>query len=234
MIRYSTILGKNPREIVLLKSRPCVWGRCFFCDYIHDNSRDEHEILEINKETLANVTGETSSLEVINSGSAFELPKETLEDIKRLIELKGIKKLFLESHYVYKDRLDELRDFFGIPIVFKCGIETFDHEFRNSYLKKGIKFDHPSEVASYFSSICLMVGIKGQTKEMIRKDIEILEKYFDRGCINVFINNSTPVKRDEELVQWFYKEFSYLEDKENIEVLWNNTDFGVGGNENEC
>lgn len=229
MIRYNKILGKNSREIVLLKSRPCAWGRCFFCDYIHDNSRNENEILEINKQILSNVTGEIGVLEVINSGSAFELPKETLEDIKKVIEQKGIRKLFLESHYIYKERLDELRDFFGIPIIFKCGIETFDHEFRNSYLKKGIKFDDPSEVASYFRSVCLMVGIKGQTKEMIRRDIEILEKYFDYGCVNVFINNTTPVKRDEDLVQWFYDEFSYLEENRNIEVLWNNTDFGVGG-----
>ena len=41
MNRYSVIDDKNPREIVLLRSHPCRWGRCFFCDYIADNSIDE-------------------------------------------------------------------------------------------------------------------------------------------------------------------------------------------------
>ena len=37
MERYSRILEKDKREIVLLKSRPCIWGKCSFCDYIEDN-----------------------------------------------------------------------------------------------------------------------------------------------------------------------------------------------------
>ena len=40
MERYNKITNKNPREIVLLKGRPCAWGKCRFCDYIEDNSRD--------------------------------------------------------------------------------------------------------------------------------------------------------------------------------------------------
>ena len=37
MVRYSKVTAKNQREIVLLKGRPCVWGRCAFCDYTLDN-----------------------------------------------------------------------------------------------------------------------------------------------------------------------------------------------------
>lgn len=37
--RYNVIDNKNNREIVLLKSFPCVWGKCAFCDYIEDNSK---------------------------------------------------------------------------------------------------------------------------------------------------------------------------------------------------
>lgn len=227
--RYSIIETKNPREIVLLKSRRCQWGICSFCDYIHDNSEDESEIIETNQSVLKNVIGNFGSLEVINSGSCFELPMETLKDIKKVIEEKNIKHLYLESHYMYKDRLDEMREFFEIPITFKCGIETFDEYFRNKVLKKGVAFSTPEEVAKYFSSICLMVGIQGQTKEMIRNDMEILLKYFERGCINVYINNTTDIKADPELIEWFQSEYSWLEEKESIEVLWNNTDFGVGG-----
>ena len=230
--RYSIISNKNPREILLLKSRNCKWGKCTFCDYINDNSDDEAYIIELNKQLLKKVTGEFKQLEIINSGSCFELPAETLKDIRDIIEEKEIKSLYFESHYMYRHRLDEIRNFFDVKITFKCGIETFDTYFRNEVLKKGTKFDNPKEVAKHFSSICLMVGIKGQTKEMISNDIEILKKYFEKGCINVFIENTTDFKRDEELISWFEKEYAYLEDDPNIEVLWNNTDFGVGG-ENE-
>ena len=74
-----------------------------------------------------------------------------------------------------------------------------------------------------------MVGIKGQTKEMIDYDMECLQKYFEYGCINIFVNNTTDIKADDELIQWFKEKYSYLEKNPNIEILWNNTDFGVGG-----
>jgi hypothetical protein len=63
---------------------------------------------------------------------------------------------------------------------------------------------------------------------MISNDIDILLKYFKRGCINIYIDNSTEIKSDPELIKWFKNEYSHLEDKDNIEILWNNTDFGVG------
>ena len=80
MERYSRITDKNKREIVLLRAFPCVWGKCTFCDYIEDNGRDEAEMVRENREALREITGEFGVLEVINSGSCFELPKETLED----------------------------------------------------------------------------------------------------------------------------------------------------------
>ena len=58
--------------------------------------------------------------------------------------------------------------------------------------------------ANTFDSPCLMVGIKGQTKEMIDYDIRMLKTHFELGTVNVFTNNSTDVKRDQELVDWFY------------------------------
>ena len=81
MERYSRILEKDKREIVLLKSRPCIWGKCSFCDYIEDNDIDQKENQKINDEVLNNITGQYGVLEVINSGSFFELPDETIERI---------------------------------------------------------------------------------------------------------------------------------------------------------
>ena len=228
MDRYNKITNKNNREIVLLRSFPCVWGKCSFCDYIDDNGRDEEELNKLNKEVLDNITGEFGVLEVINSGSCFEIPKETMNYIKKIVDEKKIKLLFFESHWCYRNRLDEIKNFFNIPIIFKIGVETFDYDFRNNFLNKNAKFKDAKEVAEKFQSVCLMVGIKGQTKDMIRKDIEILLENFKYGTINVFVDNTTSIKRDEELVQWFRKEYSYLDDHATIEVLYHNTDFGVG------
>lgn len=228
MERYSRITNKNRREIVLLKARPCAWGKCTFCDYIHDNSVNMEEMVKLNKEVLKRVTGEFGVLEVIDSASCFELPEETLEDIRTVVREKKIKKIFFESHYMYRNRLDEIREFFGIPVVFKVGVESFDEEFREKVLNKHALFKSPEEVAAYFDSPCIMVGIKGQTKDMIRNDIATLKKYFKLGTVNVFTNNSTKIKKDPELAEWFIQEFKELENDPSIEVLYEKTDFGVG------
>lgn len=228
MDRYSEINNKNKREIVLLKGFPCKWGKCSFCDYTLDNDSDEDDMNRLNFEVLENVTGKYKVLEVINSGSCFELPKNTLDRIKSIIIEKNIDKLFLESHWCYKNRLDEMRRFFNIPIIFKTGVESFDYNFRNNFLKKNAKFKTVDELKTYFDSPCMMVGIKGQTKEMIDKDMDIVLNNFEHATINVFINNTSSIKRDEELVTWFKEKYKFLDENEKIEVLYNNTDFGVG------
>lgn len=228
MDRYSEVTNKNVREIVLLKGFPCVWGKCSFCDYILDNGTSEEEMNALNFEVLENITGKYKVLEVINSGSCFELPQATLNKIKEIIKEKGIEKLFLESHWCYKNRVQEMRDFFEIPVTFKIGIETFNETFRNDFLKKNAKFKSIEELKIYFDSPCMMVGIKGQTKEMIDRDMTIVLERFSHATINVFVNNTTAIKRDEELVKWFIEKYKFLDENPKIEVLYNNTDFGVG------
>lgn len=232
MNRYSTVTLKNPREIVLLRGYPCVWGKCSFCDYIADNSTDAQEIISTNKKILKNVTGSYGVLEVINSGSVFELPMEILHHIKEIVKNKNIEKLFFEAHYSYRNRLDEIRNFFEIPIIFKCGIETFDDTFRNQVLQKGVLFTSVEEVASYFKSICIMVGIQGQTQEMIDRDIDLLTTHFAHGCINIFENNTTHIKKDDALITWFKEKYAYLQNDDRFELLFHITDFGVGDSSN--
>ena len=226
--RYSKITDKNNREICLLRAFPCAWGKCTFCDYIEDNGHDEAAMISLNKSILDQVTGEFGVLEVINSGSCFELPKQTLDDIENVIKTKNIHKLFFESHWMYRKHLAAMRSRMPVPIIFKIGVETFDNSFRNLVLNKNANFKTVDEVKESFQSVCLLVGIKGQTKEMIKRDINLVLENFKYATINVFINNTTDVKRDEELVQWFTDNFKYLEDYQYIEVLYNNTDFGVG------
>lgn len=228
MERYSQIQDKDQREIILLKARPCIWGKCTFCDYIEDNCSDQKSNARVNNEILNRVTGEYQVLEVINSGSFFELPDETIERIIEIIKEKKIKKLYIEAHYLYKNRIKDLRKRLGIEVIVKTGIETFDQGMRNEILNKNVHFDSIEEILENFDSPCLMIGIQGQTKEMIRKDIEILTKYFNHGTINIYRNNSTSIKRDENLIKWFYQEYSFLKDDDRYDYLDNPTDFGVG------
>lgn len=226
--RYSAITDKHPREICLLRSFPCAWGKCSFCDYIDDNGRDAGEMALLNARVLSQVTGELGVLEVINSGSCFELPSATLEDITRIIREKNIRQLFFESHWMYRKQVAAMRERMPVPIIFKTGVETFDNDFRQKVLNKHADFTTPEQVAEYFDSPCLMVGIQGQTRAMIARDIELLKKHFQLGTVNVYNNNTTPIRRDEELVRWFMEEYRWLLDDPAVEVLYEITDFGVG------
>lgn len=227
--RYARIDNSHhPREIVLLKAFPCTWGHCSFCDYIHDNSDDEAAINITNAAVLEQVTGCHKVLQVINSGSCFEIPTASLQMVREVVQRHNIKQLYFEAYWSYRYRLEEMREFFQVPIVFITGIETFDESFRNKVLKKGISFNDVTEVKKYFQSVCLMVGIQGQTKEMIRKDIDILLNNFAHGTINLYVDNTTTIKADAELLQWFKEEFAWLQNHKTVDILFENTDFGVG------
>lgn len=47
-------------------------------------------MLALNSRILSRVTGEKGVLEVINSGSCFELPEGTREEIRRIARERGI------------------------------------------------------------------------------------------------------------------------------------------------
>nr|WP_276877431.1 radical SAM protein [Anaerococcus hydrogenalis] len=230
MERYSTIDKKYKREIVLLKAKPCRWGKCRFCDYIEDNEINEEKIDQINKEVLKKITGKYGVLEVIDSASFFELTENTKKMIKEIVNEKNIHTLFFECHWIYRNKVHEIREYFkNQKIIIKTGVETFDNDFRENYLKKGACFKDYKEVLKYFDSPCLMVGIKGQTKEMIDRDMDIILNNFPHATVNVFNENSTDVKRDDELVNWFLKKYhDKLKENPKIDYLYNITDFGVG------
>ena len=228
--RYNKIENKHKREIVLLKSFPCKYGKCSFCNYIEDNSIDENEINKVNLEVLKEITGEYGVLEVINSGSVFELPKQTLAEIKKIVIEKNIKTLYFEIYYGYTKRLNEIRNYFeGIDIRFRMGLETFDNEYRIKGYNKNFTLNENQliELGKEVYSVCLLICTKGQTKEMIKRDIELGLKYFKGITINIFIDNGTIVKRDNELVKWFIENYSYLINDERVELLIDNKDLGV-------
>ena len=83
-------------------------------------------------------------------------------------------------------------------------------------------------MARYFDSPCLMVGIQGQTREMIDYDIRMLKQHFRLGTVNVFRQQHHGHPADEELVRWFLDTYGWLREDPAVEVLVENTDFGVG------
>ena len=227
MDRYALIHTKMPREFVLLQGAGCKWKKCTFCDYHDDVS--EHPFT-MNESVLRQVTGQYGVLDVINSGSAMELDSETIALIKEVVKEKKIHTLWFEAHYMYRKKLaDFARQFAPVQVKFRCGVETFDVALRDAW-KKGIPSSvTPEDVAKYFHGVCLLCCTQGENKEHIMKDIEIAQRHFEYFSVNVFCNNSTSVKQDKELAQWFAREvYPKIKDEEGIEVLMENTDLGVG------
>ena len=227
MERYALISTKMPREFVLLQGTGCRWKKCTFCDYHDDVS--EHPF-QVNAPVLRQVTGQYGVLDVINSGSALELDEDTLSLIKEVVKEKHIHTLWFEAHYMYRKKLaDFARQFAPVQVKFRCGVETFDAELRDSW-KKGIPSSvTPEDIARYFQGVCLLCCTQGESKERIIKDIDIAKKHFEYFSVNVFCNNTTSVQQDAELASWFAREvYPRIKDEEGIEVLMENTDLGVG------
>lgn len=225
--RYSKITKKFPREFVLLQGTGCFWKKCTFCDYFEDVSENP---FSVNKPVIEKLTGEFGALEIINSGSAMELDPQTLDLIAQKADELNIKEIWFEVHWAYRNKLNEFaKKFKNQEVKFRTGIETFNSKLRNSWNKGIHESITASEIAKYFSSINLLVGVAGQTLEDIKNDIEIAEKFFERYMVNVFVENDSQIKPDFDLINRFLSEiYPTIKDKNNVEISINNTDLGVG------
>ena len=230
MERYSVITGKRPREIVLLRGSGCVYKKCVFCDYHTDACADSAANFVLNKTVLDRVTGVYGALEVINSGSVFELDEMTLDYIKHVCRSREIKTIHFEAHYLYRDRIEQLRnDFSEFDLKLKLGLETYDYELRERVLKKGIPERDPLEICKHFDEANFLFGLSGQTAASMIYDIETGLNCFERICVNIMCKNSTTVLPDERVIAEFMREVypKYASDT-RVDILINNTDFGVG------
>lgn len=230
MERYSIIQEKNKREIVLLRGSGCIYKKCTFCDYYTDSCKNPQENYLLNKTVLEQVTGKYGNLEVINSGSVFELDEKTIDLIKSICREKKISTIHFESHYLYQDRIPALRkDFSDFKLKMKLGLETFDYDFRENVLNKGIREKNPAIIAENFDEANFLFGISGQTVDSMKQDIELGLKYFERICLNIMCSNTTEISPDKKLISNFIKQlYPIYKNNERIDILINNTDFGVG------
>lgn len=232
LTRYSEITEKNPREIVLLRGSGCKWRRCAFCDYHLDFSLDEESNYHLNKKELAKVTGKYEKLEVINSGSFEDLDAKTFALIENTCVAKEIKEIHFECHWMHMNSIPKLREHFArlnIATKIKIGVETFDYDYRETILCKGINEHSPAIIAENFDEVCLLFGLDGQTYDTMKSDIETGLTYFERVCINIMVENSTKIKPDAAVIQTFMTElYPIYKDNERVDILIENTDFGVG------
>lgn len=234
--RYSCRPATDPdTEMVLLQGRGCFWKKCVFCNYYEDSAKDE-EIIPLNHEVLKNVTGETGRLTVINSGSWFELPEVTRREIIDLMKEKGIRTLSTETHWAYHEKTRRLRDALareGIELCARIGIETFDADFREDVMVKGIGKDVTAdEIAEIYRECCLLYGMQGQSEEQLREDIAIALDHFDRVYLNLYQGGKGLYPEDHALTDDFRtrlaSEFSDQKKYPGLIVLVENTDLDVG------
>lgn len=232
MERYSKIIDKDKREIVLLIGNGCKWSKCKFCNYHLDRNNIEKEQYQINFRALERVTGEFGVLEAINSGSIFELNEKSFRRLLEVCKERKIKRLIVESHYMYKSHIMDLKERcskLGITLQVKGGVETFDSEFREKILNKGFGYPSLSDLQEVFDIVNLLVGVKGQTLEQVEDDIKVGMENFDRVCVNLYKEMEDIMPADEELKRRFMQSiYPTYKDFENIDILVENTDFGVG------
>lgn len=219
----------------MLRGFGCKWRKCSFCDYHLDFSSDGGENLKINREAMSHVTGKYGSLEVINSGSFTELGEQTLQELAELCGEKKIHTLHFECHWLFRGEISKWRKVFaevGTCLKIKTGVESFDFDFREGVLKKGIAERDPQKISECFDECCLLFGLSGQTEASMINDIETGLKYFERVCVNIFNENKTPIKPDGSVIKVFTERVMprYAENV-RVDILLENTDFGVGGEE---
>ncbi|MDR1905751.1 MAG: hypothetical protein LBQ27_02385 [Clostridiales bacterium] len=223
--RYADIGGKYPREVALLKSLGCGHRGCAFCDYHEDFESEVSACTEFNSKILKNITGKRGVLQVIDSASFCDLPTDTAKAIEALCRSKGIRELIAEQHFLERKGIEAIKESFfkqGVSnVIFIAGIETFDAYFRERILKKGLGEVSINEIGSYFDWGNLLFGVKGQSMDMLRRDIDTGLKRLKRLTVNIFIPNATPFERDAYLVGEFYagRLFEEIKDNPAIEIL---------------
>ena len=212
---------------MLLQGRGCKWGKCTFCDYHSDTSEKP---FEVNRTVLEQVSGLYGVLDVINSGSCMELDGQTLELLQSIVAEKNIHTLWFEAHWIYRHKLAAFAALFpGVQVKFRCGVETFDPVLRKRWNKGIPETVAAADIAGYFKGVCLLCGTDVEDFNHIVTDIETACENFEYLSVNLFCNNTTGVKRNEEIAKRFVDEiYPLYKENPKIEILIENNDLGVG------
>ena len=160
----------------------------------------------------------------------MELDGQTLELLQSIVAEKNIHTLWFEAHWIYRHKLAAFAALFpGVQVKFRCGVETFDPVLRKRW-NKGIPENvAAADIAGYFKGVCLLCGTDVEDFNHIAADIETACKNFEYLSVNLFCNNTTGVKRSEEIARRFVDEiYPLYKENPKIEILIENNDLGVG------
>lgn len=230
------------RETVLLVSLGCSWGRCAFCDYQDDKSSSVLKCDAVNKKVLESVRGKeigSTVLDITCSASYTELPFTTMNYIRQTCKDKGIETVILEGHYLFRESNKYYTEFFeqyGIKVIYRCGIETFDEHLREDILRKGLPGATPEDISKYFTWINLMYGMEGQTFDQLKKDFEIALAHFDRINLSIYTSIPSGPARDNDQIEAFYNSDLYkdLLDNPRVDIFdeWDDSNDHTVGHDN--
>lgn len=232
---------KITRLNVLLKSTGCLnRGNCVFCSFSDYYDENINSCIQYNNQELFEadlILGHLSIgdkkykdilVELAPSASFFEIPNNSQNYCFDVIRKNDrIAKFRTEVHYYYGNLIKNTIHYLNGALDIKIGIETFnDHQ--RAIMGKDYEIHSYKNVLRYTDKICLIGGIKGQTKEAIIEDIKIAKnefQYTDWNLIDeAFVKNKNVI--DWNLRDWLINEIIPDLDKEpNIKVWNNSSDF---------
>ena len=177
---------------------------------------------EVNRQVLEQVTGEYGVLDVINSGSAFELDDRTIDLLQRIIVEKNIHTLWCEMHWMYRNRLKQFVD-----RITSSFVKESLNDNESSFLILSPKAQRPSVLHSSFLTIKYRCGIETfnpQLRQQWRKGVpltvtpEDVAQYFQGICLLCCVEGQTKdtILKDIELAQQHFEYFS-------VNLFCNNT-----------
>lgn len=214
LVRYGCVDdGIRPREVVLLRSLPCSWGHCTFCDYCDDNVNNVYAATIGSRTVLKNITGKHGVLQVIDSASWAELPFEVMIRLLKVCIAKKIHTIIFEGHWMFVSAINvtnQLFAKFGIAVEYIIGLETID-PCRRAILNKGIPKERTLEQIKDvgFNWCNLLYG--DSTSPAISAffdEVKKVSEMFDYVNISIFTDNPTATKnqifRRPDLVEDFY------------------------------
>jgi len=195
------------RVNVLLKSVDCInSGRCIFCSYWMDNSNNLYEIKNINSNTIKSYKpiNEPNIVSISPSASIFELPFQTLQEIKDKDWGDKVEFYLTEAHYHYRKLIPVFNDFMEREWRVKIGIETFNDDIRKQ-MGKDFELDL-RDLKRHTDCINILSGFKFQNKTDILEDLKIAAENFKYVDWNILDTKMMPINKtkyaDEELIKW--------------------------------
>lgn len=203
----------GPMDVLFMKSLRCEWGgKCKFCSYWHDNTKDQEEALHVNAKLLHNIQLKTRVVSVSPSASWFDIPE--LSRVLLTYELAGkIDHLITESTWSYREQFPVFEKWWsrkmpGATLWHKMGIETFDNEVR-AKLGKDYIIPDPLDVFKYTNKVILLVGSIYHTRDVIDRDIELGLEHADLLEVNIINDSFSPNKlEDPDLIKYVYTKWA--------------------------